>query len=114
MIDGGEADDKIIAVLEKDEVFGNWKDISNIPPNIINPAETPFTYKQLPGEEPKCRNNRHLRTRRGAGGDTPQPERLLLKLTATGRSPVPDALRSIELQQPSTKILFRIGINSPL
>jgi inorganic pyrophosphatase len=55
MIDGGEADDKIIAVLVKDEVYGNWNDISQLPPNIINRLKHYFlTYKQLPGEEPKC------------------------------------------------------------
>lgn len=55
MIDGGEADDKIIAVLQKDEVFGQWKDISELPPTIIDRLQHYFlTYKQLPGESPKC------------------------------------------------------------
>ncbi len=55
MIDGGEADDKIIAVLEKDEVYGNWKDISELPENVVNRLKHYFlTYKQLPGEAPKC------------------------------------------------------------
>jgi inorganic pyrophosphatase len=55
MIDGGEADDKIIAVLEKDEVYGSWRDVEDIPDNIINRLKHYFlTYKQLPGEEPKC------------------------------------------------------------
>ena len=55
MIDGGEADDKIIAVLEKDEVYGNWADIEDIPVNVINRLKHCFlTYKQLPGEQPKC------------------------------------------------------------
>jgi inorganic pyrophosphatase len=55
MIDGGEADDKIIAVLENDEVYGKWEDVSELPAAIINRLRHYFlTYKQLPGEEPKC------------------------------------------------------------
>ena len=55
MIDGGEADDKIIAVLREDEVYGKWKDIEDIPINVVNRLKHYFlTYKQLPGEAPKC------------------------------------------------------------
>ena len=55
MIDGGEADDKIIAVLEKDEIFSAWNDINELPENIVNRLKHYFlTYKQLPGEKPKC------------------------------------------------------------
>lgn len=55
MIDGGEADDKIIAVLEKDEIFSAWNDINELPENIVNRLKHYFlTYKQLPGEQPKC------------------------------------------------------------
>ena len=55
MLDGGEADDKIIAVLRKDEVYGNWNDIKDIPETIVNRLQHYFlTYKQLPGEKPKC------------------------------------------------------------
>lgn len=55
MIDGGEADDKIVAVLENDEVYSNWKDISDLPESLINRLQHYFlTYKQLPGETPKC------------------------------------------------------------
>lgn len=55
MIDGGEADDKIIAVLEKDEVYGQWRDIEELPPTIVNRLKHYFlTYKQLPGEPEKC------------------------------------------------------------
>ena len=55
MIDGGEADDKIIAVLKNDEMYAQWNDISDIPENILNRLKHYFlTYKQLPGEEPKC------------------------------------------------------------
>ena len=55
MIDGGEADDKIIAVLNNDEVYGQWEDINDIPKSIINRLQHYFlTYKQLPDEKPKC------------------------------------------------------------
>jgi len=55
MIDNGEADDKIIAVLKSDEVYGAWDDIKELPITILNRLQHYFlTYKQLPGEEPKC------------------------------------------------------------
>jgi len=55
MIDGGEADDKIIAVLKNDQVYGNWSDVSDIPDSILNRLQHYFlTYKQLPGDKPKC------------------------------------------------------------
>ena len=55
MIDGGEADDKIIAVLKNDEMYAQWDDINDIPENILNRSKHYFlTYKQLPGEDPKC------------------------------------------------------------
>ena len=48
MIDGGEADDKIIAVLDQDEVY-NFNDISECPPRLISRLKHYFlTYKQLP------------------------------------------------------------------
>lgn len=55
MIDGGEADDKIIAVLENDEIFAQWNDVSELPINILQRLKHYFlTYKTLPGEQPKC------------------------------------------------------------
>ncbi len=55
MIDGGEADDKIIAVLNNDEMYSEWKDISAIPKTILDRLKHYFlTYKQLPGEDPRC------------------------------------------------------------
>ena len=51
MIDGGEADDKIIAVLKGDEVYENWNDITDCPDAIINRLKHYFlTYKGIPGE----------------------------------------------------------------
>ncbi|MCL4145403.1 UNVERIFIED_CONTAM: hypothetical protein GTU68_024487 [Idotea baltica] len=52
MIDNGEADDKIIAVLKGDEVYQKWKDISDVPPSIIKRLNHYFlTYKEIPGNE---------------------------------------------------------------
>jgi inorganic pyrophosphatase len=52
MIDKGEADDKIIAVLENDSVFGNWKDIENATTSVIERLRHYFlTYKNIPGDE---------------------------------------------------------------
>lgn len=55
MIDGGEADDKIIAVLNNDEVY-DWEDISECPDAIINRLKHYFlTYKDMPGQgESEC------------------------------------------------------------
>lgn len=54
MLDGGEADDKIIAVLKNDSVYGAWNDVSELPQNIVNRLKHYFlTYKQLPGEPSK-------------------------------------------------------------
>ena len=51
MIDKNEADDKIIAVMTKDEVYSQWKDISEVPEQIINRLRHYFlTYKNIPGE----------------------------------------------------------------
>ena len=52
MIDGDEADDKIIAVLNNDAVYGNYKDISDCPELIIDRLMHCFlTYKDLPGNK---------------------------------------------------------------
>jgi inorganic pyrophosphatase len=51
MIDGGEADDKIVAVLEKDMAFGDLHDIADCPPGIVDRLRHYFlTYKMIPGE----------------------------------------------------------------
>jgi len=51
MIDKGEADDKIIAVMAKDEMYNKWKDISDVPESLLNRLKHYFlTYKNIPGE----------------------------------------------------------------
>lgn len=49
MIDGNEADDKIIAVMVDDETFGEMRDISECPKRLIDRLRHYFlTYKQAP------------------------------------------------------------------
>ncbi len=53
MFDKDEADDKIIAVLKNDAVYGSFNDISELPEGVVNRLKHYFlTYKMLPGEEP--------------------------------------------------------------
>lgn len=54
MIDGNEADDKIIAVLKNDVVYSIYNDISELPDLIIKRLKHYFlTYKDMPGSENK-------------------------------------------------------------
>jgi inorganic pyrophosphatase len=56
MLDDGEADDKIIAVLLNDQVWNDVEDISDLPNNLINRLRHYFlTYKMIPGEETEKR-----------------------------------------------------------
>ena len=51
MLDDGEADDKIIAILEKDHVWSEVEDISQLPSSMIDRLRHYFsTYKTFPGE----------------------------------------------------------------
>ncbi len=51
LIDKGEADDKIIAVLKGDEVYGAYQDLAELPENVVERLKHYFlTYKNLPGE----------------------------------------------------------------
>jgi inorganic pyrophosphatase len=54
MIDGTEADDKIIAVLESDVAYGHFKDIHDCPKGLVDRLKHYFlSYKQLPNEAPR-------------------------------------------------------------
>jgi inorganic pyrophosphatase len=54
MVDGDEADDKIIAVLENDVAYGYIDDIGKAPPGLVERLQHYFlTYKQLPQESPR-------------------------------------------------------------
>jgi inorganic pyrophosphatase len=55
LLDGGEADDKIIAVMKGDEFYRQWRDVSNCPPSYIDRLKHYFlTYKHLPSEQSVC------------------------------------------------------------
>ncbi len=50
MLDGGEADDKIIAVLKGDATYGHCEDISQVPSVVLDRLRHYFlTYKLHPG-----------------------------------------------------------------
>ncbi|HLN99176.1 MAG TPA: inorganic pyrophosphatase [Pyrinomonadaceae bacterium] len=54
MIDGEQADDKIIAVLEADLAYGHLEDIGDSPRALIDRLKHYFlSYKQFPGEAPR-------------------------------------------------------------
>jgi inorganic pyrophosphatase len=54
MIDGHEADDKIIAVLEADLAFGRISEIRDVPQGLIDRLKHYFlSYKQLPSDPEK-------------------------------------------------------------
>jgi inorganic pyrophosphatase len=59
MIDAGEADDKIIAVLENDYVWGAARDIRDVPAVLVERLQHYFlTYKLVPGRRARVRIDR--------------------------------------------------------
>lgn len=55
MIDKHQADDKIIAVLNNDVMYENFRDISEVPKNVVERLKHYFlTYKDLPGDPSNC------------------------------------------------------------
>jgi inorganic pyrophosphatase len=54
MIDGQQADDKIIAILEADLAYGYINDINQCPKGLVDRLKHYFlSYKQLPGDAPR-------------------------------------------------------------
>ncbi len=54
MIDGNQADDKIIAILDADLAYGHITEISECPVALIDRLKHYFlSYKQLPGDAPR-------------------------------------------------------------
>jgi inorganic pyrophosphatase len=50
MLDGNQADDKILAVLEGDAVYGGWRDVEELPRALVDRIKHYFlTYKRPPG-----------------------------------------------------------------
>ncbi|HXH69952.1 MAG TPA: inorganic pyrophosphatase [Pyrinomonadaceae bacterium] len=55
LIDDGEADDKIIAILKGDKVFQQYGEVTELPKGILERFEHYFlTYKNHPGESSRC------------------------------------------------------------
>lgn len=52
ILDRDEADDKILAVLYQDSVYGKWDDVSAMSPSLLERLKHYFlTYKQMPGDQ---------------------------------------------------------------
>ena len=59
MIDNGEADDKIIGVLENDNAWGNARSIGDVPTVLVERLQHYFeTYKLIPGHRATARVKR--------------------------------------------------------
>ncbi|NDV79075.1 inorganic pyrophosphatase [Dysgonomonas sp. 511] len=56
LLDHNKADDKLIAVLEDDAIYSSFKDIKDVPAEVINRLKHYFTtYKDLPEDKsPRC------------------------------------------------------------
>ncbi|EGK01656.1 inorganic pyrophosphatase [Dysgonomonas gadei] len=56
LLDHNKADDKLIAVLENDAIYGSFGDICDVPVMVIDRLKHYFTtYKDLPGDKsPRC------------------------------------------------------------
>lgn len=55
LIDGGQADDKIISVLKGDKIFGEYDDVDQLPSGVLDRIKHYFlTYKSLPGTANAC------------------------------------------------------------
>jgi inorganic pyrophosphatase len=67
MIDQGQADDKIIAVMHTDGLYSQWKDISDCPRAFIDRLKHYFlTYKDLPGSDERLCEITHIYNREQA------------------------------------------------
>jgi inorganic pyrophosphatase len=61
MLDGNEADDKIIAVMQQDAVYGAWNDLKSVPVSTIERLRHYFlTYKDAPGSTQRKSEITHI------------------------------------------------------
>ena len=61
MIDGGQADDKIIAVMQGDALYSQWTNIEDCPRAFIDRLKHYFlTYKDLPGSDDRMCEITHV------------------------------------------------------
>ncbi|MDQ3712550.1 MAG: inorganic pyrophosphatase [Acidobacteriota bacterium] len=67
LLDHGEADDKIIAVLNNDAAFGHFEEINDCPTGLIERLTHYFlSYKQLPNDAPRALEVTHVYSREEA------------------------------------------------
>ncbi len=67
LLDHGEADDKIIAVLNNDAAFGHFEEINDCPSGLIERLTHYFlSYKQLPNDAPRALEVTHVYSREEA------------------------------------------------
>jgi inorganic pyrophosphatase len=65
MVDHGDADDKIISVLENDHIYGSARDIADLPPVLVERLHHYFsTYKLVPEKPNSVRIERTYGRRR--------------------------------------------------
>lgn len=61
MIDGGQADDKIIAIMNGDGLYSQWSNIEDCPRAFVDRLKHYFlTYKDLPGSEERACEITHV------------------------------------------------------
>jgi inorganic pyrophosphatase len=61
LIDDGQADDKIIAVLYNDAIYGSYQNLADIPIRVIERLKHYFTtYKDIPGTDQKKTELTHV------------------------------------------------------
>jgi inorganic pyrophosphatase len=69
MIDNGEADDKILAILKNDEVYQHWRDVELVPETLVSRLKHYFlTYKDMPGHTRRRCEITHIYGREEAHG----------------------------------------------
>jgi inorganic pyrophosphatase len=61
LIDNGQADDKIIAVLHNDAIYGGYRNLSDVPKLVIERLKHYFTtYKDIPGSDKRFTELTHI------------------------------------------------------
>ncbi|GHT78312.1 inorganic pyrophosphatase [Bacteroidia bacterium] len=61
LLDGGQADDKLIAVLHDDAIYGAYRSINDVPPLVIERLRHYFTtYKDIPGSNERKTELTHI------------------------------------------------------
>ena len=86
MADNGEADDKIIAVMRDDAVYGRYTDLKDCPMTLLDRLQHYFlTYKHAPRiDAAQGRNHEHVWARRGAERHSHESRRLQEKISRAG------------------------------